>query len=82
VAEGGEFLLQECATCARRHGNGTEPPVDWPPLVADHDGSVWGVVCPDCRVKIGDAVVITLRVARPWLRVVPSPDAGDPADTA
>lgn len=32
-----------------------EPPLDWPPLIADVLGSVWGIACPDCRVAIGDA---------------------------
>jgi hypothetical protein len=29
----------------------------------------WGVVCPECRVAIGDDVVV-LRVARPVLKPV------------
>lgn len=74
VSPGSEFPLQECATCGKRHGRTDEPPVDWPPLVADGLGTVWGIVCPDCRVAIGDGV-ITLRVAKPFLRVAP-PDDG------
>ena len=79
--------LAGCSRCGLLHGNGDEPPFGWAPLVNVDEDAVgayspalfWGVVCPDCRVIVGDQTV-TLKVKRPVLRVAESPDAGEPAE--
>jgi hypothetical protein len=69
---------EACFRCARPHGNGSEPPLTWRPLLDADDlaiglYTVWGIACPDCRVMIGDQA-ITLTVMPVSLRAVP--DAG------
>lgn len=72
-AEAPYVHLVGCSRCGRLHGNGDEPPFGWVPLINPEFAvglfTFWGVVCPDCRVAIGDGT-ITLIVARPTMRVV------------
>jgi hypothetical protein len=68
--------LAGCSRCGKLHETGGDPPMDWPPLVetgGEGDGAVWGIVCPDCRIEVGDGTIV-LKVARPWLRALRDPD--------
>ena len=67
--DGSYAHLIGCSRCGALHGNGAEPPVGWVPLM-DQTPAIWGVLCPECRVTVGDDVV-QLVAARPLLRAAP-----------
>ena len=64
--------LAQCYRCQASHGRDDEPPIDWPPL-ADREGAVVGVICPDCHQAVLDEPYLGLEV----LSMVPVPDGSE-----
>ena len=64
--------LARCYRCQAPHGRADEPPIDWAPL-ADDEGRILGVICPDCHQAVLDEPYPGLTV----LSMVPAPDGSE-----